>query len=93
MHLNQKSMSQQQNISDLEERLQSLSAAEGLGLVSELFPDKVVFSTSLGQEDQVIAQLIALHSMSIRIAYNCCKYWPNRPLLVFRMMPRARSLC
>lgn len=60
-------MSQKQNISDLEERLQSLSAAEGLGLISELFPDKVVFSTSLSQEDQVIAQVIASQNLPIQI--------------------------
>lgn len=60
-------MSQQQNISDLEVRFQSLSAAEGLGLIAELFPGKVVFSTSLGQEDQVITQLIASQNLPIQI--------------------------
>ncbi|MFN4000037.1 phosphoadenylyl-sulfate reductase [Algoriphagus sp.] len=60
-------MSQQQNISDLEARFQSLSAAEGLELIAELFPGKVVFSTSLGQEDQVITQLIASQNLSIQI--------------------------
>lgn len=67
MHLKQKSMSQQQNISDLEVRFQSLSAAEGLGLIAELFSGKVVFSTSLGQEDQVITQLIASQNLPIQI--------------------------
>lgn len=60
-------MSQKQNISDLEARFQSLSAAEGLGLIAELFPGKVVFSTSLGQEDQVITQLIASQNLPIQI--------------------------
>jgi phosphoadenosine phosphosulfate reductase len=60
-------MSQQQNISDLEARFQRLSAAEGLELISELFPGKVVFSTSLGQEDQVITQLIASQNLAIQI--------------------------
>lgn len=60
-------MSKKQNISDLEARFQSLSAAEGLGLISELFPGKVVFSTSLGQEDQVITQLIASQNLAIQI--------------------------
>jgi phosphoadenosine phosphosulfate reductase len=60
-------MSQKLNISDLEARIQSLSAAEGLGLISELFPGKVVFSTSLGQEDQVISQLIASQNLQIQI--------------------------
>lgn len=60
-------MSQQQNISDLEAKFHSLSAAEGLSLISELFPGKVVFSTSLGQEDQVITQLIASQNLPIQI--------------------------
>jgi len=60
-------MSQKLNISDLEARFQGLSAADGLGLISELFPGKVVFSTSLGQEDQVITQLIASQNLPIQI--------------------------
>ena len=60
-------MSQPQNLSDLEARLQSLSAGEGLALIAELFPGKVVFSTSLGQEDQVITQLIAAQNLPIQI--------------------------
>lgn len=60
-------MSQQQNISDLEARFRSLSAAEGLSLISDLFPGKIVFSTSLGQEDQVITQLIASQNLRIQI--------------------------
>jgi phosphoadenosine phosphosulfate reductase len=60
-------MSQQQNISDLEARFQSLSAADGLGLIADLFSGKVVFSTSLGQEDQVITQLITTQNLSIQI--------------------------
>lgn len=60
-------MSKKQNISDLDARFQSLSAAEGLGLIAELFPGKVVFSTSLGQEDQVITALIASQNLPIQI--------------------------
>lgn len=60
-------MSLQQNISDLESSLNSLPAGEGLALISELFPGKVVFSTSLGQEDQVITQLIASQNLPIQI--------------------------
>ncbi len=60
-------MSQKQNISDLESRLNLLSPAEGLALIADLFPGKVVFSTSLGQEDQVITQLIASQNLSIQI--------------------------
>jgi phosphoadenosine phosphosulfate reductase len=60
-------MNPKQNLSDLEARLQSLSAGEGLALIAELFPGKVVFSTSLGQEDQVITQLIAAQNLPIQI--------------------------
>lgn len=60
-------MSQQQNLSDLESRLSGLSAGEGLALIADLFPGKVVFSTSLGQEDQVITQLIASQKLPIQI--------------------------
>ncbi|MBN7802754.1 phosphoadenylyl-sulfate reductase [Algoriphagus aestuariicola] len=62
-----KSMSQSLNTSDLEFRLDSLSAGEGLALIAELFPGKVVFSTSLGQEDQVITQLITSQNLPIQI--------------------------
>lgn len=60
-------MSQLQNLSDIESQLASLSAEEGLKLVADLFPGKVVFSTSLGQEDQVITQLIASQNLPIQI--------------------------
>lgn len=60
-------MSQQQNLSDLEAKLSALSAEEGLALIADLFPGKVVFSTSLGQEDQVITQLIASQNLPIQI--------------------------
>jgi phosphoadenosine phosphosulfate reductase len=60
-------MSQKQNLSDLEARLIGLSAGEGLALIADLFPGKVVFSTSLGQEDQVITQLIASQNLPIQI--------------------------
>jgi phosphoadenosine phosphosulfate reductase len=60
-------MSLQQNLSDLEPQLASLSAGEGLRLIADLFPGKAVFSTSLGQEDQVITQLIASQNLPIQI--------------------------
>lgn len=52
---------------ELEGQLNSLSAAEGLALIADLFPNRVVFSTSLGQEDQVITQLIATQNLAIQI--------------------------
>jgi len=52
---------------DLERRLNQLSAGEGLALIADIFPEKVVFSTSLGQEDQVITQLIVSKNLPIQI--------------------------
>lgn len=52
---------------DLERRLDLLTAKEALALIADLFPGKVVFSTSLGQEDQVITQLIASQNLPIQI--------------------------
>ncbi|GMQ25964.1 phosphoadenylyl-sulfate reductase [Algoriphagus sp. oki45] len=60
-------MSLKQNWSDLEIRVRDLSPSEGLAFLADLFPGKVVFSTSLGQEDQVITQLIASQNLPIRI--------------------------
>lgn len=60
-------MSLQLNLSDLESRVDKLSSGEGLALIASLFPGKVVFSTSLGQEDQVITQLIALQNLPVQI--------------------------
>jgi phosphoadenosine phosphosulfate reductase len=60
-------MIQSQHLSDLEAKLNDLNADAGLALIADLFPRKVVFSTSLGQEDQVITQLIASQNLSIQI--------------------------
>lgn len=60
-------MSQPQNLSDLESQVARLGAGEGLSLIAKLFPGKVVFSTSLGQEDQVITQLIASQKLPIQL--------------------------
>lgn len=60
-------MTQKKNMLELESQLDQLSAQEGLALVADLFPGKVVFSTSLGQEDQVITQLIAQNQIPIKI--------------------------
>ena len=67
MQLKINRMSQPQNLSDLEAQVGSLSAGEGLSLIAKLFPGKVVFSTSLGQEDQVITGLIASQNLPIQI--------------------------
>ncbi|MGY6741992.1 MAG: phosphoadenylyl-sulfate reductase [Cecembia sp.] len=60
-------MSLKKNLHKLSLKIDSLSPAEGLAFLSDLFYGKVVFSTSLGQEDQVITQLIAAHQLPITI--------------------------
>ncbi|UZD21087.1 phosphoadenylyl-sulfate reductase [Algoriphagus halophytocola] len=60
-------MTLEKNMHELEAQLSELSAQEGLALIADLFPGKVTFSTSLGQEDQVITQLIAEAHLPISI--------------------------
>ncbi|MEN9548902.1 MAG: hypothetical protein RIR12_1493 [Bacteroidota bacterium] len=43
------------------------SIADGIKLLCEKFPGQVVFSTSLGQEDQVINALIGQHQLPVKI--------------------------
>lgn len=51
----------------LAEQLAGLTEVEALQTLADLFPGQVVFSTSLGYEDQVITDLIASHQIPIRI--------------------------
>jgi phosphoadenosine phosphosulfate reductase len=60
-------MIQQSKIEELSGRLEELNASEGMGLLCDLFPGKVVFSTSLGQEDQVVTQIIAKSDLPVEI--------------------------
>jgi len=55
------------NIEEIASIIHTLSPIDGLKYLSDLFPGDVVFSSSLGQEDQVITQMIAEHQMDIRI--------------------------
>lgn len=47
--------------------LKQLTAEEGLKFVSSKFPEGAVFSTSLGQEDQVITDLIFRNGLPIKV--------------------------
>jgi phosphoadenosine phosphosulfate reductase len=60
-------MSLIKNLHSLSKKLDQLSSEEGLALLSDLFLGRVVFSTSLGQEDQVITHLIASNKLPIQI--------------------------
>ena len=49
------------------DRIEKASLHEGLEMISHLFPGKVVFSSSLGQEDQVITDAIFKNNLPIKI--------------------------
>lgn len=47
--------------------LRQLPAEEGLKLISSKFPQGAVFSTSLGQEDQVITDIIFRNALPVKV--------------------------
>jgi phosphoadenosine phosphosulfate reductase len=55
------------DLRQLNESLGSMTAPERLAHVCHLFPEAVVFSTSLGQEDQVITYFIAKQKLPVNI--------------------------
>ena len=52
---------------DLIKKIEDSTLPEAVGLVAELFPGKVVFSSSLGQEDQVLTDVIFKHNIDVSI--------------------------
>lgn len=54
-------------IDDLSVRVEKLPIAEAIAQLCELYPGKVVFSTSLGQEDQVITEIIAKNKLPVKM--------------------------
>ncbi len=55
------------DLQSLEELLKHASVEDGLQKVAALYPGKVKFSTSLGQEDQVLTDMICRNSIDISI--------------------------
>lgn len=51
----------------LSDKIDGLAPKDGLAFISDLFRGKIVFSTSLGQEDQVITQMIAENFLPIHL--------------------------
>lgn len=49
------------------QKIEDTSLADGLAIVASMFPGKVVFSSSLGQEDQVITDAIFRNKIPARI--------------------------
>jgi len=48
-------------------QVESSSVTDGIRLVTELFPHEVVFSSSLGQEDQVLTDIIFKNNLPVKI--------------------------
>jgi len=57
----------QQTIDNLNKKVTSLSSIEALQLVSQMYKDKIVFTTSFGYEDQVISDMIFKNDIDIEV--------------------------
>ncbi|WP_247235491.1 phosphoadenylyl-sulfate reductase [Telluribacter sp. SYSU D00476] len=55
------------NLSSLNAAIAGKTEAEALAVLADLFPGEVVFSTSLGYEDQVITDLIYLNNINVKV--------------------------
>ncbi len=49
------------------QKLEESSLSEGLRLITQFFPQGVVFSTSLGQEDQVVTDVIFKNQLPVKV--------------------------
>lgn len=49
------------------EHIEQASLVDALGIVANQFPQETVFSTSLGQEDQVLTDVIAKNNLPVKI--------------------------
>ncbi len=52
---------------ELIQKIEACSLPEAVSLVADLFPGKVVFSSSLGQEDQVLTDVIFKNDLPVKI--------------------------
>jgi len=52
---------------NLQKKLTGKSAEEQLRLLTQMFPGKIAFSSSMGQEDQVITDIICRNHLNIKI--------------------------
>ena len=57
----------QNQLEDIQKKLEGLSETASLQLLAELFPGEVTFSSSFGREDQVITQIILSNNLPISI--------------------------
>lgn len=56
-----------QYLAELQQLFATLPAGEALGRTAELFPGRVKFSSSLGQEDQVLTDIISRNNLPVEI--------------------------
>ena len=56
-----------EELKQLEEFLKNASVEDGLKKIAGMYPGKVKFSSSLGQEDQVLTDMISRHAKDITI--------------------------
>jgi hypothetical protein len=60
-------------MNNIKELIKDKSPEEALALLAKEFPGKIVFSTSLGYEDQVISHFIFYqHKVPQNDHHNCC---------------------
>jgi phosphoadenosine phosphosulfate reductase len=62
-----KAMSLKKNLHKLNQKIDGLSPEEGLAFLSDLFYGKVAFSSSMGQEDQVITHMVTENTLPVKI--------------------------
>lgn len=55
------------SLAEIENSLEGLGIPEALRLFTNLFPNQVVFSTSMGQEAQVLADIIFANRLPVRV--------------------------
>ena len=74
------------------ERIGHSSLQEGLATMAALFRDKTVFSTSLGQEDQVITDAICRHRIPVKIfTIDTGRMFPETYELIDRTTARYKQ--
>ncbi|WP_291783882.1 phosphoadenylyl-sulfate reductase [Cecembia sp.] len=85
-------MSLKKNLHELSQKIEDLSPKEGLAFLSDLFYGKLVFSTSLGQEDQVITHIIAENTLPVKIfSLDTGRLFPETLELLARTEKRYKT--
>lgn len=85
-------MTQKTNLHSLRTEINKLTPAEGMALLSARFMGKVVFSSSLGQEDQVITHMITENKLPIHIfSLDTGRLFPETLDLIARTESKYRT--